>query len=70
LLINFFLFLTAIFIFCGLALDVGMVELRKLQIQHAADAAALSALAERSRGSSGWVAAGKTDAALTGFTDG
>lgn len=68
--INFFIFLTTLSVFCGLALDVGMMQLRKLQLQHAADAAALGASFEKSRGNSGWVAAGKADAALNGFTDG
>ncbi len=69
-LINFLLFVTTLFLFCGLALDVGIVQLRKLQLQHAADAAALGALVERSRGQSDWVTAGKADASLNGFTDG
>lgn len=47
-----------------------MVQLRKLQLQHAADAAALGAMHEKARGNAGWVAAGKADAALNGFTDG
>jgi hypothetical protein len=68
-LINFFIFLTVLFCFSGLALDVGMVQVRKLQLQHAADAAALGALYEKARGNAGWVAAGKADAALNGFTD-
>ena len=69
-LINFLLFVTTLFLFCGLALDVGIVQLRKLQIQHAADAAALGALIERARGNSDWVTAGDADAALNGFTNG
>ncbi len=69
-LINFLLFVTTLFLFCGLALDVGIVQLRKLQLQHAADAAALGALVERARGQSDWVTAGKADASLNGFTDG
>ena len=69
-LINFFLILSLLFLFSGLALDAGMLQLRKLQLQHAADAAALGALYERARGNAGWVAAGKADAALNGFTDG
>lgn len=69
-LINFLLFTTTLFLFCGLALDVGMLQLRKLQLQHAADAAALGAMYESSRGKSDWVTAGKADAALNGFTDG
>ncbi len=69
-LINFLLLSSVLFVFSGLALDVGMVELRKLQLQHAADAAALGAIYEKARGKSDWVAAGKSDATLNGFTDG
>lgn len=69
-LINFFVFLTVLFLFSGLALDVGMLQLRKLQLQHAADAAALGATYEKARGFSDWVAAGQADASLNGFTDG
>lgn len=69
-LVNFLLLSSLLFLFCGLALDAGMVELRKLQLQHAADAAALGATYEKARGNAGWVAAGKADAAMNGFTDG
>jgi Putative Flp pilus-assembly TadE/G-like len=69
-LINYFIFLTTLFLFCGLALDAGLMQLRKLQLQHAADAAALGAMYEAGRGNAGWLAAGKADAALNGFTDG
>ena len=69
-LVNFLVTLTVLFLFSGLALDGGMLQLRRLQLQHAADAAALGAIYERARGNSDWVAAGKTDAALNGFTDG
>ena len=69
-LVNFFILLSTLFLVSGLALDVGMLQLRKLQIQHAADAAALGATCERARGYSDWVAAGKADAALNGFTNG
>ena len=47
-----------------------MLELRKLQLQHAADAAALGAIYEKARGNTGWAAAGAADAALNGFTNG
>ena len=68
--INFLVLFSVLCCFCGLALDVGMLQLRKLQLQHAADAAALGAVYEKARGNAGWVAAGKADAALNGFTDG
>jgi Flp pilus assembly protein TadG len=69
-LINFFLFVSVLFLLSGLALDAGMLELRKLQLQHAADAAALGAIYEKARGNAGWAAAGAADAALNGFTNG
>jgi hypothetical protein len=69
-LLNFYLFLTIMFLCAGLAIDAGMVQVRRLALQHAADAAALGALYEKGRGNSDWVAAGQTDAALNGFTNG
>lgn len=69
-LINFYVFLALLFLCAGLAVDVGMVQVRRLALQHAADAAALGALYEKSRGYTDWVAAGKADAALNGFADG
>jgi Flp pilus assembly protein TadG len=69
-LVNFLLLSSLLFLFCGLALDAGMLQLRRLQLQHAVDAAALGASYEKARGNTGWVAAGKADAALNGFTDG
>jgi hypothetical protein len=68
--INFLIFFTTLSLFCGLALDVGIMQLRKLQLQHGADAAALGAVMEKARGNSDWIAAGKADASLNGFTDG
>lgn len=68
-LINFFVFLSMLFLVSGLVLDAGLLQ-RRLQLQHAADAAALGAIFERARGLSDWVAAGKADAAMNGFTDG
>jgi hypothetical protein len=68
-LINYFIFLSMLFLFSGLALDAGMLQPRKLQLQHAADAVALGAIYEKGREYSNWVAAGKADAALNGFTD-
>lgn len=66
--------------FCGLTVDIGRMELKKVQLQTAADAAALGAELESERGVPGgvtnagtawdWVAHGKADAALNGFTDG
>ncbi len=71
-LIQFALTLTVLLGFCGLALDVGMMELTKLKLQNAADAAALGSLPSLGKGA-GLAAAisdGKSDANLNGFTDG
>jgi hypothetical protein len=59
-----------ILLFCGLVLDIGTMQLRKEQVQSAADAAALGAEMEGERGTGNWVAAGKGDAAINGFADG
>ncbi len=57
--------------FCGLVLDVGVLELTQIKAQNAADAAALGAMQSLKSGSdkTTWQMAGKADAALNGFTD-
>ena len=62
--------LPVIVLFCGLALDTGLIELKTLQMQNAADAAAVGAELEAERGTGNWVAQGKADAGVNGFTDG
>jgi Flp pilus assembly protein TadG len=64
--------LPIIILFCGLTLDVGMLELKKLQMQTAADAAALGAEMEAERGSNSAQvkAIGIADAGINGFTNG
>jgi Putative Flp pilus-assembly TadE/G-like len=63
-------------LFCGLTVDVGRMELLKIQMQSASDAAAVGAeLAseEVPPGASGsyvWQSQGKSDASANGFTDG
>jgi hypothetical protein len=71
-LVNFAVILTTLLAFCGLALDAGLMELKQIQLQNAADAAAMGAAAEFERGSSQsiWITAGRADASLNGFTDG
>ena len=49
--------------FCGLAIDVGRVELRMLQLQAAADDAALTTAAEYQAGNNNWQQAAATEAA-------
>jgi hypothetical protein len=62
--------LPIVVLFCGLTLDVGLLELKKLQMQEAADAAALGAQQEAERGTNNWVAIGRADAGINGFTNG
>lgn len=55
----------------GLAIDTGYLELLKLRMQTAADAAAMGGVQEfRMNGASTVTAAAKADAAANGFTDG
>ena len=70
-LVNFVLMLTVLLGFCALALDIGMFELKRLQLQNAADAAALSGMLELERNNlSGWQTAAAADATQNGFTQG
>jgi len=62
--------LPALILFCGLSIDIGMLQLRKLQMQSAADAAALGAELEAERGTGDWQTIGQQEASLNGFTDG
>lgn len=57
--------------FLGLAVDVGYIELVKVRMQTAADAAALGGVQDlRMNGSANISTAAKADSALNGFTDG
>ena len=56
--------------FCGLAIDVGMLELKKVRLQNAADTAVLGAVYEYGRENANWKVGGTADAGLNGFTDG
>ncbi len=55
---------------CGLALDVGLLQLKSIQMQSAADSAVIAAEQEAERGTGNWVAEGQDDAAINGFTNG
>jgi len=69
--IQFFAVLLPILIlFCGFSIDIGMIEFKKLQMQSAADAAALGAELEAERGTGNWANIGKAEAGVNGFTDG
>jgi hypothetical protein len=67
---TFGLMLPVLILFCGLSLDLGMLEWREQQMQSAADAAAISAELEAERGTENWVALGQEDASQNGFTNG
>jgi len=67
---NFTLVFFIVLLFCGLVVDVGSAEWQARNVQVAADAAAKGATLEKQRGASDWVAAGRTDAATNGFTNG
>ncbi len=66
----FAILMPVIILFCGLSLDVGLMELKKLQMQSAADAAARGAELELERGTGLWGSAARKDAGLNGFVDG
>lgn len=77
--VNFVLMLTILLGCCALALDIGMLELKRLQMQNAADAAALGGMQEFERtyttaGTPALTTAVKTaaaaDATRNGFTQG
>jgi hypothetical protein len=66
----FALLLPILLLFCGLSVDVGMLELTGLQMQSAADAAAVSAELEAERNTGNWVSIAQQEAAAHGFTNG
>ncbi len=66
-LVYFAITLTVLLGFCGLAIDVGRLELRTLQLQSSADAGAMEAASEQQRGMSNWQA-GAQDAVATDAT--
>jgi len=59
-----------VLLFCGLSLDVGILELTKLRMQTAADAGALAAQLEAERGTGNWQTMAMEDASINGFTNG
>ena len=64
------LLLPLIILFCGLTLDVANLELTKMRMQSAADAAALGAQVAHDREDTAWVDDGIADAGSNGFTNG
>jgi hypothetical protein len=62
--------LVALLGFAALALNVGWLQLTRVRMQAAADAAALEAAYAIQSGSAQWQSAGQADAALNGFTNG
>jgi len=57
-------------LFCGLSVDVGMLELKQMQMQSAADAAAISAELEAERNTGNWQTVAQEEASAHGFTNG
>ena len=68
--VNFVVILSVLLGFCSLGFEIGMLELKHLQMQRAAHAAALGGAYAFERGSSNWSSAALADAALNGFTSG
>jgi hypothetical protein len=73
----FVMVLPVILLFCGLALDVSSLELKTVQMQTAADSAAIAAELELERDAQGqtggiynYVTSAQADATLNGFTNG
>ena len=64
------LLMPILLLFCGLVVDVGQMEVVRLQMQGASDAASLGAAQEVERGIGNYVAFGQSEAATNGFTDG
>jgi Flp pilus assembly protein TadG len=62
--------LPVLILFCGLSIDIGMLEYKKLLMQSATDAAALGAELEAERGTNNWVNIGIAEAGINGFTNG
>jgi Flp pilus assembly protein TadG len=62
--------LPILILFCGFSIDIGMLEFKKLQMQSAADAAALGGELEAERGTNNWVNIGIAEAGVNGFTNG
>ncbi len=67
-LIQFAVTITVLLAFCGLAIDGGLLALKKTQLQTAADAAAVGASYQS--GPAAQTAAARADATLNGFTHG
>ena len=62
--------LPIIILFCGLTIDVGMLQLKRIQMQSAADAAALGGQLEFERGTGNYATMAQQDAGVNGFTNG
>jgi hypothetical protein len=67
---TFAVMLPALILMCGLSLDLGMMELRQMRMQTAADDAALSAAFEVEHNTWNWVSLGQAEASSYGYTNG
>jgi hypothetical protein len=66
----FAVLLPVIILFCGLSLDVGLLEYKRVQMQNAADAGAIGAELEWERNTGNQLTASQSDASVNGFTNG
>ncbi len=57
-------------LFCGIAVDVSMLQMNKLRMQSASDAAAMAAELEIERNTGNYATAAQSDASLNGFVNG
>jgi len=57
-------------LFCGITLDLGMVERTRLRMQNAADAAALGAQVSHDQEDPNWLNNAMLDASQNGYTNG
>jgi hypothetical protein len=62
--------LPVIILFCGISLDVGLLEYKRLQMQNAADAGAVGGELEWERNTGNQLTAAQSDASVDGFTNG
>jgi len=62
--------LPVIILFCGLSLDIGLLEYKRLQMQNAADAGAIGGELEWERNTGNQLTEARSDASVNGFTNG
>jgi Flp pilus assembly protein TadG len=68
--VNFVVLLSVLLGCCAIVFDIGWLQLMKLRLQNAADAAALGGLYQIEHGGTSWQNAAIADAGLNGFVNG